>query len=75
MDTVYICLDTKSKVNDYMGHSKCRLCGVANGSEEYQTKYNDIIYRFPGGVKHYYEKHNVQPSNEFIEFIINYSLC
>lgn len=61
-------------VRDYMGYSKCRLCGINNGSEEYETKYKNIIYKFPGGIKHYYEKHNVHPSKEFMEFIMNYLL-
>jgi hypothetical protein len=54
------------------GFSKCRLCEIDNGSEEFSIGKNGITFKFPEGLIHYYDKHNVQPSNEFYKFINEY---
>jgi hypothetical protein len=49
----------------YKGISHCRVCGCINGSREYS--YNG--WNWPAGLMHNIVEHNVQPSDEFIEFI------
>jgi hypothetical protein len=51
----------------YMGDSECRICECVNGSIEYRL--NEWVW--PEGFRHYVEKHNVMPSKEFIDFIMN----
>ncbi len=68
----YKLLDSNYKVT-YLGYSNCRLCQQICGSCEYLLKFNGILYRFPEGIVHYYQKHNVKPSNEFRNVIMNMS--
>lgn len=56
----------------YNGYSKCRICGCNNGNVEFVLEKDGIKFRYPEGLMHYYEIHNVQPSKEFFDFIINY---
>jgi hypothetical protein len=61
----------------YRGYSYCRLCSTAtfllhNGTTEYIFYVDDIKYRFPEGLIHYYVYHNVQPSAEFYNVIMQY---
>lgn len=59
----------------YRGYSYCRLCpNEHNGTTEYIFYVNDIKYRFPEGLLHYYVDHNVQPSAEFYKVIIEYPI-
>ena len=51
----------------YMGSSKCRLCDICNGS----TEFNHKGWIWPIGYLHYIETHNVSPSKDFINFVIN----
>ncbi|CAH6420179.1 Hypothetical protein KVN_LOCUS36 [uncultured virus] len=56
----------------YYGNSKCRICGIENGNEEYKFKKNNIEFIIPEGLLHYYSDHNVHPSEEFYNFVLNY---
>jgi len=56
----------------YNGYSNCRLCGCNNGTIEFSLTKNGIKFRYPIGLMHYYVIHNVQPSKEFYDFIMNY---
>ena len=57
----------------YLGWIKCRVCQCNLGSHEYQDKQTGIIWTEDMG-KHYIKQHNVIPSQQFYEFIINYNL-
>jgi hypothetical protein len=48
------------------GWSNCRLCGKKNGSSEFQYK----NWKWPSGLFHYVNEHNVIPSKEFIDFVL-----
>jgi hypothetical protein len=62
-------------INQYFGSSRCRLCDCINGSEEYVVKNKEgIKFVFPSGLLHYYVDHKVQPSKEFYDFIMNYTI-
>ena len=55
----------------YRGFSPCRLCDYKyNGAKEYKFTLDGITYRYPEGLLHYYEKHNVQPSKEFYDVVM-----
>lgn len=57
----------------FFGVSMCRLCGQPNGSTEYCLWKGKVVYRYPGGLIHYYRApHNVQPSREFRDFILSF---
>jgi hypothetical protein len=56
------------------GYSRCRICNERNGSCEYVFTYRNKKYRFPEGLRHYYENHNVQPTNEFYNTVMNYNI-
>jgi len=56
----------------YNGYSFCRLCGCKNGTIEFSLSSQGVTFRYPIGLFHYYEEHNVQPSKEFNDFIINF---
>lgn len=58
--------------NSYFGFSICRLCGCNNGAGEYKIKKNNITFTVPEGLIHYYKDHNVQPSKEFYDFIMQF---
>lgn len=47
----------------YMGYSACRLCGAHNGSLEF----TDGRFRWPEGLTHYVEDHNVRLPAEVVE--------
>lgn len=64
----------KGEYNGYFGYSHCRICSKKNGAMEYLLYVGNIKYRFPEGLLHYYIDHNVQPSTEFCEVIIQYSI-
>jgi len=59
---------------EYFGFSYCRLCNCNNGGNEFIIKSNNITFRMPEGMIHYYINHNVQPSKEFYDFIMNFNL-
>ena len=52
------------------GWSDCRLCNQPNGCAEYTVTKNGITFRYPEGLIHYYEAHNVAPSTEFASFVL-----
>lgn len=43
------------EVARYRGYSTCRICGISNGCAEQ----SDGVYRWPEGLAHYVEAHNV----------------
>lgn len=51
----------------FLGWSDCRICGCMNGTMEYEL----YDWLWPEGFKHYIEKHNVKPSEDFIAFIVD----
>ena len=55
---------------DWLGPSMCRLCNKSVGNKEYESVRNNITFRFPEGIVHYYIEHNVKPSNEFYDFVM-----
>jgi hypothetical protein len=62
---------TKIKFTNFMGGSQCRLCEQMIGSDEGIIIKNNIKYRFPSGIIHYYKDHDVQPSQEFNNLIMS----
>lgn len=54
----------------YRGFSTCRICGVINGSQEYEKD----GWVWPSGFAHYVKEHNVRPSLAFQEFILGHHL-
>lgn len=65
-------ITNSAKKNDYFGWSKCRICKCVNGGSEYRLTSNGKTFRYPSGLLHYYEAHNVQPSKEFYDFVMGY---
>lgn len=57
-----------AKMVSYRGWSNCLVCGCANGSMEFST--DRAVW--PSGFKHYIDDHNVRPSQEFIDYVLNY---
>lgn len=49
----------------YRGWSNCRICGMKNGSQEYE----DDNWIWPAGYAHYIELHNVKPTEDFAQYI------
>lgn len=58
-------VEAKAKVSRYRGWSTCRICGAANGSQEYALG----LFRWPEGYKHYLTEHGVDPPNEFKKWV------
>ncbi|QIG74641.1 hypothetical protein EVC12_006 [Rhizobium phage RHph_I42] len=56
----------KARVNSYKGWSTCRLCGEKNGSKEYSLN----GFRWPEGLTHYVDAHNVLVTGEFMNFLL-----
>ncbi len=50
----------------YRGFSRCRLCGITNGSSE---RFDDV-YVWPEGFAHYVEVHGVRPPKEFFDHVL-----
>lgn len=64
--------ENKNITKTCLGSSPCRLCNNScNGNSEYEIHYEDKKIIFPSGLLHYYKDHNVKPSKEFYEAIIN----
>lgn len=55
-----------------MGHHTCEFCGKATGSSEkvLRDEKNRIEYMFPEMIFHYIEKHDYQPPEEFVLFVL-----
>ena len=51
----------------FFGGSLCRLCHQSAGADECVLQH----FRYPEGLLHYYEVHQVHPSPEFYTFIMN----
>jgi hypothetical protein len=56
----------------YMGYSRCRLCKQNNGNCEFKISYEGKTYLWPEGFYHYCKDHNVEPTKEFKNVIMNY---
>ncbi len=54
----------------FKGFSRCRCCGISNGSTEYEYK----GWRWPQGLKHYVDGHNIVPSKEFCKEVLGIEL-
>ncbi|QIG70105.1 hypothetical protein EVB87_005 [Rhizobium phage RHph_N28_1] len=59
-------VQVKARVNHYKGWSTCRLCGEKNGSKEYSLN----GFRWPEGLTHYIDAHNVLVTGEFMSFLL-----
>jgi hypothetical protein len=55
----------------WMGYSSCRLCVKDNNGDSDIITHDDK-YKFPSGLIHYFENHNVHPTKEFYDYVINY---
>lgn len=64
----------EAKCINCWGCSVCRLCQQSNGSAEYTLINGGVSFRYPEGLIHYYEHHNVQPSKEFYDCVMNYPM-
>ncbi len=60
--------DAVTVVGHYRGFSLCRLCGKANGSQDY----SDGQYYWPQGFSHYVKDHAVRPPRKFVQRVINW---
>lgn len=61
---------SKLRMSRYKGSSKCRCCGITNGSGDYKLG----AWVWPEGLAHYIKAHNVRPSLAFQEFILGRQL-
>lgn len=50
----------------FKGWSTCRICGCLNGSSDR----HDGKYRWPSGLAHYVEEHNIVLPREFVVHIL-----
>lgn len=50
----------------YRGWSQCRICNCNNGSTEYAS----ANYRWPSGLRHYVEEHNVRIDESFVKWVV-----
>lgn len=53
----------------FRGWSLCRICGIVNGSVQHRKD-----WEWPGGYRHYIEKHNIRPSKEFAKEVLGITL-
>lgn len=61
----------KCHITMYMGYSHCRLCGFdRNGDSDCGIRGDGKVFFFPNGIIHYYEAHNVLPSEDFYNFVM-----
>lgn len=60
-------IQSRQRMNHFKGFSVCRCCKQCNGSGEYSHK----NWKWPEGLLHYIEAHNVKPSEQFIKDILN----
>jgi hypothetical protein len=58
-------LENELNQNLYRGMSTCRVCHCWNGNGEFNHK----GWRWPEGLRHYIEVHNVKPSSDFINMV------
>jgi hypothetical protein len=49
-------------IASYRGPSRCRLCGISNGS----TELSDRVHRWPSGLGHYVTAHSVRLPESFL---------
>lgn len=55
-------VESKTPTFSYMGFSKCRICGMRNGTKTYYTD----LFAWPEGYSHYIEEHGVKPIAAFV---------
>ena len=63
------------EIREYLGCHKCLVCGCEGfetGSSEYVVEYKGETFMFPEGYLHYITKHNVHPTEKFIDMILNF---
>lgn len=60
----------RCRVSHMKGWSNCRICEQKNGSTEYNLTVLESTWEWPVGLLHYVERHNVRPSQSFIDFIM-----
>jgi hypothetical protein len=63
-----IYLHKKGNIVYFKGFSTCRCCKEINGTVEYTYK----NWKWPEGLIHYVEVHNIRPSDEFIENVLKH---
>jgi len=54
----------------YLGYSQCRICFQDNGSFEHYYKYNNKLFVFPEGYKHYIREHNIRIDDEMYKMVM-----
>ena len=59
-------IESTSAYTDWMGFSRCRLCGRDNGASDFRAGQ----WVWPEGYQHYIADHDVRPSREFEEFVL-----
>lgn len=64
-------LDEKNRYDKYIVSKNCLLCDKKNVSTK---KYRYSGFMWEDGLVHYIDKHNIEPSTEFKEFILNRSM-
>lgn len=57
----------RTRVVHYKGISTCRCCDTCNGSSEYFYK----NWKWPEGLLHYIDVHNIKPSDDFLEEVLS----
>lgn len=62
-----IILHKKGQCVYFKGFSTCRCCKGANGSREMSYKH----WKWPEGLLHYVKVHNIRPSEEFVQNVLN----
>src|SRR5687768_14415482 len=62
-ETIACYLDDGMIVRAALGVSKCRFCGIANGSAER----TDLRFVWPEGLSHYVRVHSVRLPDEFVQ--------
>ncbi|WSS21448.1 hypothetical protein OG519_18535 [Streptomyces sp. NBC_01190] len=60
-------LDHGQVARNFMGSSRCRICGESNGSSEL----TDGEYVWPTGLSHYVFAHSVRLPGEFMEHLFH----
>lgn len=61
-------LKLATKWVQWMGYSRCRICGLLNGTKCVTF---DGSWVFPEGFAHYVEMHHVRPPDEFIQHALS----
>lgn len=60
-------IQKRAQIIHFKGFSRCRICNKINGT----TEYSYSGWNWPEGYLHYIVDHNVSPSVEFFNFVMN----